>query len=257
MGRSLFVILALVIASPCRAQLSPQEIIRRSGAANERDWEAAPTFAYREREVQTKGDSETDQTFEVRMVLGSPYRRLVEMNGQPLSPARQKQEEKLEQREIARRRSESPEEKEKRIHKYQQERAQDHLLMNEMAHAFTFRLLGEEKVSDHFTYVLEATPKPDYKPVNRDSKVLTGMKGKLWVEKTQFHWAKVEAEVVRSVSFHFIAKVGPGTRFLLEKEPVNAQIWQPKRFAMHLATSILGWQRKSGTEDTFTNYRAQ
>lgn len=239
------------------ADLSPQEIVKRSVVANERDWQAAPTFTFQDREVQFKGKIKTDRTYQVRIIEGSEYRRLIATDGHPLSAALQKQEEEREQREIARRRAESPSQRAARVRQYQQERTQNHVLMNEMVRAFNFRLVGEETVSGHAAYVLEATPKPDYKPVNRDAKVLTGMKGKLWVDKEQFHWAKVEAEVVRPVSFHFIAKVGPGTKFSLEETPVSGQIWQPKQFTVQVAATVMMWQRNSRSAETFSNYRAE
>jgi len=128
--------------------------------------------------------------------------------------------------------------------------------MNEMARAFVFKLVGEENVSGHPAFVLDATPNPAYRPINRETRVLTGMKGRLWVDREQFHWPKLEAEVVKPVSFHLIAKVGPGTRFVLEKEPVAAGVWQPRRFAVQVEASVMWFQRNSSKEETFSDYRA-
>ena len=128
--------------------------------------------------------------------------------------------------------------------------------MSQMAIAFTFHLAGEENVAGRPAYVLIASPKPGYRPINRQAKVLIGMQGKMLIDKHEFHWAKVEAEVIHPVTFAgFLARVGPGTRFELEKEPVNGTlrgtIWQPKRFEVHVAASVLFWQRNSTTIDTF------
>jgi hypothetical protein len=237
------------------------EIIRRSVEANERDWKAGPSYSHQERDVETKSEEKTDRTWEVFLMDGSPYRRLVAVDGSPLSPARQKQEEAREGRELARRRAETAEEREQRIQKYRREREQDHILMTQMAAAFDFTVTGQETLSGHPVYVLSAEPKRDYQPPNHEAKVLTGMRGKLWVDKTGFHWAKVQAEVVHTVTFAgFVARVGPGTRFVLEKEPVNdppgnSQIWQPKRFEDDVVASILLWGRNSTTAQTFTDYK--
>jgi len=251
------VLACFALAPRCFPQISPAEIVRRSVEAQDRDWQAAPMFSYQDHAVETKGETRTDQTFQVRMIEGSPYRRLAAVGDQPLSAALEQQEAKKEQREIARRRAESPLERERRIRKYEQERAQDHLLMTEMVRAFTFRLVGEQVVSGHNAYLLEANPNPQYKPANHEAKVLTGMKGRLWVEKEQFHWAKVEAEVVRPVFFHLIARVGPGTQFLFENEPVTDQIWQPARFTVQVAATVMWWRHDSSSEETFTNYRLE
>jgi len=190
------------------------------------------------------------------MMEGSPYRRLMAIDGQPLLPAKQRQEDQKERRELVHRRSETPEEREARIRKYEKERDQDHLLMAQMASAFKFHLVGEDTIAGHRTYILDAEPDPDYKPVNREAKVLTGMRGKLWIDQDQFHWAKVEAEVIHPVTFGgFLAKVGPGTRFILENEPVSGGTWQPKEFSVQVRSSILFWQHNSSSTDEYSDYR--
>src|SRR5438093_2893059 len=91
----------------CCAQVDPQEIIRRSVAANEADWKAAPNFSFAERDVTTKGGSKTVKTYEVLMIEGSSYNRLTAINDKPLSPAAQAQEKQKLEREIANRKRES------------------------------------------------------------------------------------------------------------------------------------------------------
>jgi hypothetical protein len=237
-------------------QLAATEIIHRSVQANEKDWNAGPSFSHEERDLETKDNERIDRTWKVFIMDGSPYRRLIAVDGGPLSAARQKQEQLRERRELARRRSETAEEREMRIQKYRKEREQDHILMTQMQVAFNFRLIGEDNLSGHPVYVLSADPKADYQPPNHEAKVLTGMRGKLWIDKTEFHWAKVEAEVVHTVTFAgFLARVDPGTKFVLQKEPVNDHIWQPTKFQDNVAASILFWPKHSVTEQTFSDYR--
>ncbi len=252
----LFRTLLLAAACASAAQLAPEEIIRRSVAANEKDWNEAPSFSHRDRTIEKKADETSDRTYAVSMMEGSPYRKLVAIDGQPLSAARQHQEDQKERHELARRRSESAAERDARIRKYQKDRDQDHLLMDQMAAAFKFKLIGDATIYGHPAYVLDAEPSPDYKPVNREAKVLTGMKGRLWVEKEHFHWVKVEAEVIHPVSFGgFLAKVSEGTKFELAKEPVSGEIWQPKEFTVQVCASVLFWSHNSTTKDQFSDYR--
>jgi hypothetical protein len=77
---------------------------------------------------------------------------------------------------------------------------------------FQFRLVGQESVNGRNCYVIAATPKTGYQPSNRETKVLTGMRGTMWFDTSQFQWVKVYAEVFRPVAFGvFIADVKPGT----------------------------------------------
>ncbi len=190
------------------------------------------------------------------MIEGSPYNRLIALNDEPLSHTQQQQEQSKLNREIQRRQNESRREKQARISKYQNERAEEHLLMQQMVDAFTFSLGGEQKVNGVDCYVLDAVPNPDYRPPLEKAKVLTRMKGRLWVEKTQFHWAKVEAQVTSPVEFGlFIAKVKPGTMFELDQAPIG-NVWLPKRFTQSVNASVFGiYGMRSKEEEDYSGYR--
>ena len=191
------------------------------------------------------------------MIDESPYRRLSALNDQPLSQAQEQEEEQKLRLEVEKRKSESARERARRVAKYQKERRQDHELMAEMTRAFDFRLAGNENVDGHDCWVLEATPKPGYQPKEREAKVLTGMRGKLWVDKEQYQWVKVEAEVMHPVSFYgVLARVGPGTRFLLEQAPLSGDLWLPVRFSVDVNATALGFINENSTDDeTYRDYR--
>jgi hypothetical protein len=58
------------------------------------------------------------------------------------------------------------------------------------------------------------------------------------------------------VRFAFLARVGPGTRFLLEQEPVAGDLWLPKHFSMHVNASALGFINEDSVDDeTYRDYR--
>ena len=235
-----------------------QDIIRKSVAVTEADWKQAPRYAFTERDVTSKKDrSKKTKTYEVLMIDGSEYNKLVAVNDQPLSKAEQEAEEQKLQAEIANRQHEMPRERKRRIAKYQRARSQDQAMMREMADAFDFKLVGEVKVNGRDTYQFEATPKPGYVPKTRETKVLTAMKGTLWVDKATHQWAKVNAQVMHPVGFYgFIARVGPGTRFELEQAPVAGNLWLPTHFAMRVNASALGFVNENSTEDeTYSDYR--
>src|SRR5581483_8634680 len=103
--------------------------------------------------------------------------------------------------EAIRRQHESPAQRAKRIAKYQRERHQDHQMMNEMAAGFNYRLAGETTLDGFNVYILDATPNPDYTPHSRETRVLSGMRGRLWIDKATYQWVKVVAEVTKPVEF--------------------------------------------------------
>jgi hypothetical protein len=253
----LLLALAVVPAALFAQQPDAQEIVRRSVAAQTADWNAAPNYSFVERDTVAKHGAATSKTYEVLMIGGSQYNRLIAVGGRPLSSGEQADEDRRVQQEIQRRKRESPSARGRRVEKYERERQQDHAMMLEMGEGFSFKLAGSEKVDGHDTWLLEATPKPGYQPKTRDTKVLTGMKGKLWVDKEQYHWVKVEAEVFRPVSFYgFLAKVGQGTRFVLENEPVDGGVWLPKHFAVTVNSTALGFiKQDSNNDETYRDYQ--
>lgn len=253
----------LFAAAAIAVQPDAKEIVRKSVAVNDADFQAIPKYTHRETDVQTKLDSSGQQTsvskktIEVLMIEGSPYEKLLAVNGKPLSAEDQRKEEEKLQKEIAKRRSESASARSARIAKYQKSRRSDHLMMQQMVFAFNFKFVGEDMVNGRPAYVLDAEPRPDYRPLNQEAKVLTGMKGRLWVDKTGYHWMKVKAEVIKPVNYAlFIAKVGPGTSFEFEQTPVNANLWLPSRFEQDVNAKILGIKSiRTREQETYTNYQ--
>lgn len=232
---------------------SVQEIIQKSVAVNEADFRA--TINYNWTEVNRNGKS--SKKFRVTIIEGTPYYRLIELNGNPLTSAQQEQEKKKEQEVIARRRSETPQQRKQRIDKYESERNRDNAMLNELTKAFNFALIGQHKVHSFTVYVLKATPRPGYRPPSMETQVLTGMHGELWIDAEAFHWVKVTAQVIRPVSIEgFLAEVQPGTRFELENAPVgDGKIWQPLRFSMRSNAKVFYlFERQSQEDDAYSDY---
>lgn len=255
-GRHIFWIVTLAAIASLAGATSPasvRAIIQRSVEANNRDWQAAPEYSYCERD-RTPGGT---RAYSVTMILGSPYRRLVAVNGKPLPRGQQAAEQSKLDETIARRRSESPGERARRIAQYRNDRQRDHELIGQLAVAFDFRLLGLRKLGPREVYLLQASPRPGYKPPNCDSTVLAGMQGKLWVDANTFQWVKVEAEVVHPVWIEgFVARVEPGTRFALEYTPLTSGVWLPSRYVMRSrAKVLLLFSRRDQADESYFGYQ--
>jgi hypothetical protein len=234
------------------------EIVRQSVVAMQADWREAPNYSYVQREIESKHESmPTKKTYVVVMIDGSPYRRLIALDGHPLGPGDQAEQDRIMQIEIQKRDHESNRERTKRITKYRRDRQREHDMIQEMVRAFQFRVVGEEILDGHNCWVLDTSPNPNYIPPDRESRVLKGMSGRLWIDKEQKQWVKASARVVKPVSFYgFLAKVGPGTRFVLEQEPVREGVWLPKRFHMQVNASALGFLNEDSTEeDIYRDYK--
>ena len=251
----------VLAAQPGASTPSAAEVVRHSVVANTVDWKAQPDYAYKAYNLKTKIDSagqpesRVAKTFEVMMIEGSPYNRLIAINNEPLTRAQAAQEDAKMQREMLRRQHEGASDRRARVSKYENDRAEEHMLMQQMVDAFNFKLLGEETLEGTECYVLDAAPRPDYVPPVERAKVLTGMHGRLWIDKNQYHWVKVQAEVISPVQFAlFIAQVKPGTKFELDQAPVG-NVWLPKCFTESVNASVLGLYGYRTKEDThFSDY---
>jgi hypothetical protein len=244
----------LALAAALPKQYDVNKIIQRSVQANKVDWVAAPGYNYHERDRNADGSTET---YDVTMILGSPYERLIAENDKALSPGQQADEERKLQETMQARRNESADQRRQRIADYEQSRRRDHLLLEQMTLAFDFKLIGEQQMGPYRAYVLKATRRSGYQPPNRECEVLTGMQGKLWIEEKTFQWVQVEAKVVQPVSIEgFLAKVEPGTQFELEKMPVAENVWLPKHFSMESQARIFFFFTSHRySDETYFDYR--
>ena len=163
----------LLLSCAAYAQMNVADLVKRSSDNTERNWKEAPKYVFTERDLEEKLDSSGDvktrkvRTWEVMVLDGSNYNKLIAINDKPLSPEEQRAENEKLAHERYRRQHESETERQKRIAKYQHERQQDRVMMGEMARAFDYKLVGQETVQGHACWVLDATPKPGYVPVKR------------------------------------------------------------------------------------------
>lgn len=251
----------LTCALASAARLDIDELVKRSVQNTVNNWKQAPDFVYTEHDIEQKLDNRgqpktsTDTTYEVYVIDGSQYNKLIAVNGRALAPEQARAERRKMEAETQRREKESREQRAKRIAKYRKERIQNQAMLREMASAFTFKLVGEGTVNGRAVYELNATPTPGYVPKSRDAKVLIGMQGKLYIDKADAQWVKVEAEVIRPVSFYAVATVSPGTKFELEQAPLAGGIWMPSHFAVRVNSNVLWMSRNSTGDERYTNYR--
>ena len=233
--RQLLIVVLLALSSS--AQIDAHTIVERSVQANTQDWDAAPGYDHFECDQQPGGAT---KTYEVLMVLGSPYYRLVAMDGVALPPQQQEQEQQKLTSLLIQRQNESVSESAERIAKYVKDRKRDRFLMDQLTKAMNFVLVREQKLNGREVYALKATPRADYEPPTMEAEVLRGMEGDLWIDEATFQWVKVQARVIRPVSIEgFLARVEPGTRFQLEKMPVADNIWLPSHFSMNSRATVL------------------
>src|SRR5438270_6961781 len=167
---------------PQAQRLSAEKIIANSVVANQKNYKAATSYNWKERDRTANGS----KTSQVTMIDGTPYYRLIAVNGKPLSPEENAKEIKKQEEAAAERAAESPEQRRKRIEKFERERHRDAEMMSQLTKAFTFTLVGQGKLRGFTVWALKATRCKDYQPSSMETGVLTGRRGQLWTDGTTF-----------------------------------------------------------------------
>jgi hypothetical protein len=232
------------------------ELMARSVKVAEGNWTEAPNYSFVRAEAKSKrGSQPVKIVYEVLMIEGSPYQKIVAEDGHPLSALRADEEEQKLHRERAKREAESANERRRRVEKYVEDRNRDHAMLMELCDAFDYTVTGEQDIGGNSFWLLSGKPKPGYEAKTRAAKVLSGMNVGFWIEKTSYQWMRVEAEVMRPISLYGIAKVGQGTKVVLEQEQVSPNLWLPRRFSTQVKASALGFINEDSVQDeTYSNY---
>jgi hypothetical protein len=211
-------------------------IVRRSLELHQHNNEIAKDYTYRQQSVVTQYDSRrrakrTDSTtHEVISLYGRPYTRLVEKNGSPLSVGDERKQEERMRKEMERRRKAAEQGDSRERREYEREQAERRRMIADIIRAYSFTLTGEDILSGSPAYVIQAEPRPDYKPHDRATGILPKVRGRLWIDKTDYQWVRVEAQVIDTISIGlFLARLGPGSSLYFEQRRVNGELWLPSQ----------------------------
>jgi hypothetical protein len=215
-----------------------RQIVGLSVVAAERSWQARDHYNYMERDDDRRLDSlgqvksENIDVTRAILVNGARFEQLMEHNGQlPSAKEQQKSDEDLEKL-----KHETPAEQTERVRKDQENRA----FLRDLLEAFDFQVIGEEVIDGRPAYVLQATPHPGYHAHGKFDKIFSRVEGKLWVDKQNFGWIKVDGQVTQSFSMGlFVARVQHGSRIILEQTCVGDGVWVPRRLEMRASARIL------------------
>src|SRR4029453_3457017 len=111
--------------------------------------------------------------------------------------------------------------------------------VREIADAYNFRLHRSEDVGGRPTYVVDADPFPGYKPRLKDARILSKFRFRVWIDKAERHWVKLDAECIDTVSWGlFLARLHKGSTIHVEQTRVNDEVWLPKHLTMNVDARI-------------------
>ncbi len=224
------------------------EIIRRSIQTYDANYKALKNYMYVAREERRDLDGSGRvkdrrvSTYEYINLEGSPYRRPIARNDQPLSPDEARNEELKLKASIEERRKETPQQRAKRIADYEQRQEERrHDFIAEIPVAFNFRVVGEDASFGSPAWVIQGTPRQGFKGRTRIAKsVFPNVNCKFWISRKDYQLQRIEMDVFDTVSFGWLlVRLAKGSRIEFEQMPVEEGLWFPKKIVIEAAAKIM------------------
>ena len=198
--------------------------------------------------------STESKTSDVMMIYGEQVERLIAKNDKPLSEKEAAKEDEKIQKIIDKRKRETEDERRKRLEKEEKQREEDREFVKDVSDAYNFRLLGIEPLEGRDAYVIDAEPRPDFQPRHKDAKLLTKFRFRVWIDREEKQWVKLDAECIDTVSWGVIvARIHKGSRILIETTRVNNEVWLPKHVGVKVDARVA--LLKKFNEDIDFTYR--
>jgi hypothetical protein len=82
-------------------------------------------------------------------------------------------------------------------------------------------------------WVVSGAPRPRAQANTGDAKMLLKLRGRMWIDKATYQWARVEAETTDTISWGlFLARLNSGAKMVFEQTEVSSELWFPKRLLL-------------------------
>jgi hypothetical protein len=240
-----------------------KDLIRKAAEKDIENDKRQRDYTYSERVEEHKLDGKgTVKSTEVRVydvlqIYGEEVRRLVSKDGKPLSEKDAAKEEDKIQKVIDKRRGESDSDREKRLKKEEKDREHDREFVTEVADAYNFTYVGTENLQGRETYVIDAEPRSGFEPHTREGKILPKFRFRLWLDRSESQWVKLDASCIDTVSFGLVlARIHKGSRVLIETTRINDEVWLPQHIAVHVDAKLALLKSIDLDEDvTYKDYK--
>jgi hypothetical protein len=229
---ALLLISALSFAQQ-KADLDPQELVRRAAKNEIKANNVHQYFMYRDR-TESKGHSVTKEVIETPQ---GGLSSTIAINGQPLTPEqRAKENQKLEKF------ANDPEARRKKLESSKEDDQRDELMLTSLPDAFLYTYAGTQAGPNGDELVhLTFTPNPNFDPPNHETRVYQGMQGDILIDRKAMRIAKIDGTLFKDVEFGWgiLGRLYKGGKFYVEQRDVGSGRWETVRQTLDFSGKIL------------------
>ena len=227
--------------TPTLSQDQIRDLIRQASEHDIENDKRQRDYTYIEREEEHKLDgkgatkSVESKTHEVMVLYHEPVERLIAKDDKPLTEKDAAKEDERIQKIIDKRKNESESDRKKRLEKEEKEREDDRQFVREVTDAYNFHLTGIENLEGRDAWVIDAEPRPGFEPHRKEAKILPKFRFRVWIDKADTEWVKLDADCIDTVSFGwFLARIHKGSHIEIDQTRVNEEVWLPKHVSLTL-----------------------
>jgi len=268
--RTLVVLLYVIAIAQCAygmqdtlTEAQIRDLIRNSSDKDVENTKRRQDYTYirhdEERKLDSKGKVKATEskTYEIMILAGEHAEKLIAKDDKPLSEKEAKKEDEKIQKLISKSDKENESDRKKRLAKAEKEREEERQFVREVADAYKFHLRGMEDVNGRPAYVIDADPLPDYKPRLKDAKILPKVRMRLWIDRAEQQWVKIDIECIDTFSIGlFLARVNKGSTIHVEQTRVNDEVWLPRYLNLKVDAKIALLKNFDAEYDvTFRDYQ--
>ncbi len=200
----------------------------------------------------------TSSTYEVIPLADGVYRKLIKRNGQPLSKKEARKQQKKAEARLGRHKNSSPSGRAKLERQRSERRRREARFWDEAIQAFHFHYQGQEVLNGRTVAVVDLLPREEYKPGEKDFRILAKLKGRIWIDMQDLQVTQAEMEFIEALKIAggLVAKLHKGSTLWVRQQKVRDDIWFPRQFQLKVSGRVLllkGFNLKM-TGD-YSNYR--
>ena len=152
----------------------------------------------------------------------------------------------------------SDDDRAKMTREYEEQQREMEEMIDDAFRVFDVQMIGRETVGGHDTIALSLTPRRDAKTETRIGGMLRHFQGRVSISESDHELVGVEVEALddATMGFGLLARIHRGTRFVMERQKVDGNVWLPSRTAYNVSVRMLLFRRtRINTISEFSSYR--